>query len=80
MLSVSLPLIVIILFTNIVNSRPYDPTDTEIKKIIPEDGVFEAFYPRELHGIPNSASRPPHGHGSFFKHRNAALVDVKNAG
>lgn len=80
MLSVSLPLIVILLITNAVNSRPYDPTDKEIKKIIPEEGVFEAFYPRELHGIPNSASRPPHGHGSFFKHRNAALVDVKNAG
>ncbi|EDW01201.1 GH20580 [Drosophila grimshawi] len=41
--------------------------------------MFEAFYPREVEGIPNSASRPAHGHGSFFKHRNPALVDTKNA-
>uniref|UniRef100_A0A336MFY7 CSON000845 protein n=1 Tax=Culicoides sonorensis TaxID=179676 RepID=A0A336MFY7_CULSO len=57
----------------------YDPTDKELDTIIPKPGEFEAFYPREMHGIPNSAARAPHGHGSFFKHRNPALVDVKNA-
>lgn len=57
----------------------YDPTDKEIDTVIPPEGKFEAFYPREMHGIPNAASRPAHGHGSFFTHRNPALVDVKNA-
>ncbi|KAH8407603.1 hypothetical protein KR222_007917 [Zaprionus bogoriensis] len=58
----------------------YDPNDTKIVKCcLPPEGMFEAFYPREVEGIPNSASRPAHGHGSFFKHRNPALVDTKNA-
>lgn len=57
----------------------YDPTDKEIASVIPQEGTFEAFYPREMHGIPNGASRPSHSHGSFYKHRNPALVDTKNA-
>lgn len=57
----------------------YDPTDKEIEAVLPKDGTFEAFYPRETHGIPNSAARAPHGHGSFFKYRNPALIDTKNA-
>lgn len=57
----------------------YDPTDKDLDKIIPKPGEFEAFYPREMYGIPNAAARAPHGHGSFFKHRNPALVDVKNS-
>ena len=57
----------------------YDPTDKEIEAVLPKEGTFEAFYPRESHGIPNSAARAPHGHGSFFKHRNPALIDTKNA-
>ncbi|XP_037941994.1 uncharacterized protein LOC119674909 [Teleopsis dalmanni] len=57
----------------------YDPNDTKILSVLPPEGMFEAFYPREMDGVPNSASRPPHGHGSFFKHRNPALVDTKNA-
>nr|XP_016993705.2 uncharacterized protein LOC108055041 [Drosophila takahashii] len=58
----------------------YDPDDSKIAECcLPPEGMFEAFYPREMHGIPNSASRPAHGHGSFFKHRNPALVDTKNA-
>lgn len=58
----------------------YDPNDTKIVECcLPPAGMFEAFYPREVEGIPNSASRPAHGHGSFFKHRNPALVDTKNA-
>ncbi|EDW89259.1 uncharacterized protein LOC6528501 [Drosophila yakuba] len=58
----------------------YDPNDPKIAECcLPPDGMFEAFYPREVEGIPNSASRPAHGHGSFFKHRNPALVDTKNA-
>ncbi|KAF9419779.1 hypothetical protein HW555_003778 [Spodoptera exigua] len=60
-------------------SRPYDPDDDGLKDVLPSNGQFEAFYPREAHGIPNGSSRPAHGHGSFYKHRNPALVDVKNA-
>lgn len=48
----------------------YDPTDKEIETIIPKEGDFEAFYPRETHGISNSVARAPHAHGSFFQHRN----------
>lgn len=59
--------------------RPYDPEDEDLKTVLPSDGKFEAFYPREAHGIPNGSSRPAHGHGSFYKYRNPALVDVKNA-
>lgn len=58
---------------------PYDPEDEGLKSVLPSDGQFEAFYQRETHGIPNGSSRPAHGHGSFYKHRNPALVDVKNA-
>ncbi|KAH8390909.1 hypothetical protein KR215_001592 [Drosophila sulfurigaster] len=62
------------------NVNAYDPNDTKIVECcLPPEGMFEAFYPREVEGIPNSASRPAHGHGSFFKHRNPALVDTKNA-
>lgn len=57
----------------------YDPTDKELASLLPPEGTFEAFYPREKHGIPNSAARPSHSHGSFYKNRNPALVDVKNA-
>ncbi|CAH2034615.1 unnamed protein product, partial [Iphiclides podalirius] len=59
--------------------RPYDPEDEELKSVLPSSGNFEAFYPRQAHGVPNGSSRPAHGHGSFYKHRNPALVDVKNA-
>lgn len=54
----------------------YDPTDPEIKTVIPPKGVFEAFYPR---GEQLGSSRAAHSHGSFYKHRNPALVDAKNA-
>ncbi|XP_065357359.1 uncharacterized protein LOC135951604 [Calliphora vicina] len=57
----------------------YDPNDKKIASVLPPEGMFEAFYPREMDGVPNSASRPAHAHGSFFKHRNPALVDTKNA-
>ncbi|KAI8430955.1 hypothetical protein MSG28_001064 [Choristoneura fumiferana] len=58
-------------------SRPYDPEDDGLKSVLPSSGEFEAFYPREAHGIPNGSSRPAHGHGSFYKHRNPALVDMR---
>lgn len=51
----------------------YDPTDKEIDSIIPAEGQFEAFYPRETQGIPNSAARSPHSHASFFQHRNPGI-------
>nr|XP_034839363.1 uncharacterized protein LOC117995461 isoform X1 [Maniola hyperantus] len=58
---------------------PYDPEDGELKNVLPSNGQFEAFYPRKTQSLPNGSSRPAHGHGSFYKHRNPALVDVKNA-
>lgn len=60
-------------------ARPYDPDDKEIETVIPKEGTFEAFYPREEYGIPNGASRAPHAHGSFFKFRHPALIESKNS-
>ncbi|XP_052863558.1 uncharacterized protein LOC128270192 [Anopheles cruzii] len=57
----------------------YDPTDTQIANIVPPNGTFEAFYPREMYGVKNGNSRPAHAHGSFYAHRNPALVEVRNA-
>ncbi|XP_066256542.1 uncharacterized protein [Euwallacea similis] len=54
----------------------YDPNDPEIKTVIPEKGHFEAFYPR---GEVLGSARAAHSHGSFYKHRNPALVDARNA-
>lgn len=65
------------IWTTAINA--YDPDDKLIIAVLPKNGTFEAFYPRETHGIPNSAARAPHGHGSFFKYRNPALIDTKNA-
>lgn len=48
----------------------YDPEDKEIDTIIPPEGTFEAFYPRETSGKVNSVSRASHNHGSFFANRN----------
>ncbi|KDR21709.1 hypothetical protein L798_02766 [Zootermopsis nevadensis] len=58
---------------------PYDPEDKKLVSVLPQEGTFEAFYPREVDSVPNGSSRPAHGHGSFFQHRNPALVDAKNA-
>ncbi|KNC33912.1 hypothetical protein FF38_11476 [Lucilia cuprina] len=73
--------IIIIIITMFMPSFvwSYDPNDKKIASVLPPEGMFEAFYPREMDGVPNSASRPAHAHGSFFKHRNPALVDTKNA-
>ncbi|KAH1004149.1 uncharacterized protein LOC109536102 [Dendroctonus ponderosae] len=54
----------------------YDPADPEIKTVIPPKGQFEAFYPR---GGELGSVRAAHSHGSFYKHRNPALVDARNA-
>ncbi|KAK4873531.1 hypothetical protein RN001_015560 [Aquatica leii] len=54
----------------------YDPNDPEVSSVIPPKGKFEAFYPR---GQETGSSRASHSHGSFYKHRNPALVDAKNA-
>ncbi|KAG5674598.1 hypothetical protein PVAND_004552 [Polypedilum vanderplanki] len=69
----------VILAMTLSDLHAYDPTDKEIETIIPKPGNFEAFYPRETNGISNSVARAPHAHGSFFQHRNPALVDIKNA-
>lgn len=60
-------------------AEAYDPDDKEIETVIPKEGTFEAFYPREMYGIPNGASRAPHSHGSFFKYRHPALIESKNS-
>ena len=77
-------MIVIFIFyaciASITESKPYDPTDKEIESIISPEGSFEAFYPREVSGIPNGNSRASHQHGSFYKFRHPALVEVRNAG
>lgn len=62
-----------------IDAKPYDPDDKEIDTVIPKEGTFEAFYPREMYGIPNGASRAPHSHGSFFKYRHPALIEAKNS-
>lgn len=62
-----------------IDAKPYDPDDKEIETVIPKEGTFEAFYPREMYGIPNGASRAPHSHGSFFKYRHPALIESKNS-
>uniref|UniRef100_A0A182NFQ1 Uncharacterized protein n=1 Tax=Anopheles dirus TaxID=7168 RepID=A0A182NFQ1_9DIPT len=71
--------VALLLLTIIPTAVPYDPTDKEIPNIVPPKGTFEAFYPREMYGVRNGNSRPAHGHGSFYAHRNPALVDVRNA-
>lgn len=70
-----------LLFISILNaiSDAYDPTDKEIESVLPAEGTFEAFYPRETHGIPNGVARAPHSHGSFFKFRHPAIVESKNS-
>lgn len=60
-------------------AQPYDPDDKKIESVLPKEGTFEAFYPREMYGIPNSASRAPHSHGSFFKYRHPGLIESKNS-
>nr|XP_022902089.1 uncharacterized protein LOC111414866 [Onthophagus taurus] len=54
----------------------YDPSDKELKAVLPQTGTFEAFY---LRGEETGSARAAHSHGSFYKHRNPALVDAKNA-
>ncbi|XP_044270233.1 uncharacterized protein LOC123014952 [Tribolium madens] len=56
--------------------KAYDPTDPEVSSVLPPKGTFEAFYPR---GEEGGSSRAAHSHGSFYKYRNPALVDAKNA-
>lgn len=72
-------IIVAIVILNDIGLHAYDPDDENIKFIIPKDGTFEAFYPREMYGILNGAARAPHSHGSFFKYRHPALIEFKNS-
>lgn len=67
-------LFIIIIISNYISG--YDPDDPEVSSVIPPKGTFEAFYPR---GQETGSSRAAHSHGSFYKHRNPALVDAKNA-
>ncbi|KAG5891777.1 hypothetical protein JTB14_006965 [Gonioctena quinquepunctata] len=54
----------------------YDPDDPDVSSVLPPKGTFEAFYPR---GEETGSSRAAHSHGTFYKHRNPALVDAKNS-
>lgn len=58
---------------------PYDPSDKKLTSVLPTDGMFEAFYPRKINGIPNGPARAPHAHGSFFAHRHPSLIDTRNS-
>ncbi|XP_055641609.1 uncharacterized protein LOC129778618 [Toxorhynchites rutilus septentrionalis] len=76
------PISLIVMFGALVLMKgivTYDPDDIELKSVIPPNGTFVAFYPRVLNGISNGNVRAPFSHGSFFKNRNPALVDVRNA-
>ncbi|XP_052890465.1 uncharacterized protein LOC128298732 [Anopheles moucheti] len=78
----TLPWLVLCLLIVLMSQRAaqgYDPTDKEIEHIVPPKGTFEAFYPREMYGVKNGNARPAHAHGSFYAHRNPALVEVRNA-
>ncbi|XP_065204925.1 uncharacterized protein LOC135834876 [Planococcus citri] len=79
-----------LIWTPVTQSRPspYDPDDTSLANLLPSQSQgegqgqgkqFEAFYPREAYGVKNGAARPSHGHGSYYKFRNPALVDAKNS-
>lgn len=65
--------------TLVVRAAPYDPEDPKLESVLPPKGTFEAFYQPEVDNVPNGSARPAHSHGSFFQHRNPALVDAKNA-
>lgn len=54
----------------------YDPSDTEISSVSTANGTFEAFYAKDSE---TGITRAAHSHGSFFKYRNPALVDIMNA-
>ncbi|XP_065094985.1 uncharacterized protein LOC135716093 [Ochlerotatus camptorhynchus] len=75
----SLVFFVLFTLTCFITSLAYDPEDVELKNVIPPNGTFAAFYPREMYGIRNGNARAPFSHGSFFKNRNPSLVDVRNA-
>jgi hypothetical protein len=62
--------IVLMLVVLATLTAAYDPDDKEIATIIPQEGMFEAFFPRETSGKLNSPARAAHNHGSFFQHRN----------
>ncbi|XP_055599585.1 uncharacterized protein LOC129748841 [Uranotaenia lowii] len=79
MLKFAFTVALLIALTSICSLLAYDPDDVEIRNVIPLNGTFTAFYPREMNGIPNGNVRAPFSHGSFFKNRNPALVDVRNA-
>ncbi|VEN53445.1 unnamed protein product [Callosobruchus maculatus] len=69
--------VAVLLFLLLVTTTvSYDPTDPQLKQVLPPKGTFEAFYPR---GEESGPARAAHSHGTFYKHRNPALVDAKNA-
>lgn len=60
----------------ITYTESYDPSDGNLKSVLPPKGTFEAFY---LKDEETGSSRAAHSHGTFYKHRNPALVNAKNA-
>ncbi|XP_026461295.1 uncharacterized protein LOC113363019 [Ctenocephalides felis] len=69
-------ILAILLLINCALVLCYDPNDEKLETVLPEKGTFEAFYSK---GEPRGSARASHNHGSFFKYRNPALVDAKNA-
>lgn len=57
----------------------YDPTDVKLSSVLPQNDMFESFYPRKTNGIPNGPARAAHAHGSFFAYRHPALIDTRNS-
>ncbi|KAK9881416.1 hypothetical protein WA026_016306 [Henosepilachna vigintioctopunctata] len=47
-----------------------------VKPNLPANETFEAFYLRDAG---TGTARAAHSHGSFYKYRNPALVEAKNA-
>ena len=66
---------------------PYDPKDNKLSQILLKNGKFESFYyNKNEDDLDNKTSktkpflvRPAHHHGTFYKYRNPALVQAKNA-
>ncbi|XP_047114332.1 uncharacterized protein LOC124794758 [Schistocerca piceifrons] len=57
----------------------YDPEDESLATVLPPRGQFEAFYGGRAFGVEDAASRPAHGHASYYAERSPALINAPNA-
>lgn len=67
-----------VMLISLIIISAYDPDDPHIKSLLLMNGTFEAFYPRGSRKDTGTA-RAAHSHGTFYKFRNPALVNAKNA-